>query len=476
MRLFKSLLVAILSSAGLLVVLTACSGSAQPETSPSAVVEPPQTEVEVAPAPPPPEPEPAPEPNPKPVVKPVAAKKAPAPAPAAAPIPVPAADLSGALNEFLDTLAPAGTNTTAGTDTLGGILSGFMSDLNIQANPDGTMQINGNKVDPAAALQEFAQGGAPGKNASAFLDGLLQPEQIEALVKTAEKFQPTEGQLDLLDRMTESFQGLQASSDNTRETAGASVAPLKKNTEPGKVLKRSYPFKEAGNRNQEYGIYIPKSYEAETPAPLFVLLHGLGSSPQQVLRYQSLTAEAEKRGIILAAPFGYNRKGWYGSRGPGNTLGFELPDNLSEQMDLPANLGELSEKDVLNVVDLMSAEFNVDPKRVYLGGHSMGGGGTLYLGMKYPDKWAGLAPLAPAIYSSPEALSKIPKMPVIMVQGELDKLVPVKTTRRWAEAMKELDMPHEYIEIKGGDHVNSIARNPKVLKRVFDFLEGHSRP
>ena len=48
-----------------------------------------------------------------------------------------------------------------------------------------------------------------------------------------------------------------------------------------------------------------------------VALHGLGSNPQQIMRYRGLTDLAEKHGYIVAAPMGYNSRGWYGSRGPG---------------------------------------------------------------------------------------------------------------------------------------------------------------
>src|SRR6266581_3235726 len=48
----------------------------------------------------------------------------------------------------------------------------------------------------------------------------------------------------------------------------------------------------------------------------------------------------------------------------------------------PPNLRELSEKDVMNVLELVRKEFNVDDRRTYLMGHSMGGAGTLYLSTK----------------------------------------------------------------------------------------------
>ena len=45
----------------------------------------------------------------------------------------------------------------------------------------------------------------------------------------------------------------------------------------------------------------------------------------------------------------------------------------------------MSEQDVLNVLKIAEDNLNIDPDRIYLLGHSMGGAGTLHLGMKYPD-------------------------------------------------------------------------------------------
>ena len=52
--------------------------------------------------------------------------------------------------------------------------------------------------------------------------------------------------------------------------------------------------------------------------------------------------------------------------------------------------GEYSEKDVLEVLRLMKAAYNVDDSRIYLIGHSMGAIGTWALGSKYPQTWAAI--------------------------------------------------------------------------------------
>jgi len=45
-----------------------------------------------------------------------------------------------------------------------------------------------------------------------------------------------------------------------------------------------------------------------------------------------------------------------------------------------AEMSKMSEKDLLYVLDIVKKDYNVDEKRVYLLGHSLGGGGAIYLG------------------------------------------------------------------------------------------------
>jgi poly(3-hydroxybutyrate) depolymerase len=151
------------------------------------------------------------------------------------------------------------------------------------------------------------------------------------------------------------------------------------------------------------------------------------------------------------------------SRGPGGVGGGQ---------DAPKNLGELSEKDVMNVLEIVRKDFNVDNKRIYLIGHSMGGAGTWHLGTKYPDLWAGLAPIAPAAFGQPKDLDKIKNVPVIVVQGDKDNLVRPEGTRRWVDKMKELNLTYEYAEIPGGDHGNVIGTG---MPKIFEFFEKQTK-
>lgn len=233
---------------------------------------------------------------------------------------------------------------------------------------------------------------------------------------------------------------------------------------------RSYHF-EPTDEEIEYALFVPESHDGVSELPLLVLLHGLGSTPGQIMRYEGILEEADARGYLVVAPMGYNRRGWYGSLGPGREA------RLGGRADDPDNLGELSELDVMNILELTLEEFPVDPDRIFLMGHSMGGGGTLHLAMTYPDIWAGLAPVAPAIYSDPaEGALAIRHLPVILIQGTEDRLVPVSIARAWAEAMADLDMNVQYLEVEGGDHTAIIARTPRHVQAIFEFFDGIETP
>ena len=256
--------------------------------------------------------------------------------------------------------------------------------------------------------------------------------------------------------------------------ATSAVAQAPVSTTTARIQELSYQFEGAPwssvvyenvGVEMEYQMYVPTTYDGSTAYPLMVLLHGLGSNPGGVIRYQGLTDLAEERGYIVAAPMGYNSRGWYGSRGTGRA------SNRGDDGNDPANLGDLSELDVMNVLAMTLEGYNIDRDRIYLAGHSMGGGGTWHIGIKYPDIWAGLGPVAPAIYTSPDALSAITHIPVIIIQGDEDRLVNVDIARRWVAQMQELGMTHQYVEIPGGDHSRIIARDPDNVKAIFDFFD-----
>ena len=224
--------------------------------------------------------------------------------------------------------------------------------------------------------------------------------------------------------------------------------------ERGKIQARSYFFKEA-DKDMGYTVYVPEAYNPKKSWPLILGLHGLGSNPSQLIRYPGFTSLAEKHGYIIACPMGYNSSAWYGAA-----------------TFVSKKAGKLSEQDVMNVLAIARKDFNVDPSRIYLMGHSMGGGGTFYIAMKHPGIWAALAPIAPAIYARPTGLEKIRHIPVICIQGARDRLVRASKTRKWVEHMKKLEMKHKYIEDPKGGHMNVAFEK---MPDIFDFFNKHRK-
>ena len=241
---------------------------------------------------------------------------------------------------------------------------------------------------------------------------------------------------------------------------GAPKPPMTITPDP-RVQQHSYDFKET-NEKLSYVLYVSSKVKKDVKAPLIVALHGLGGDGNFLVR-DRLVDLAEEQGYIVVGPLGYNVGGWYGS--PVVVFGNQPID--------PPNLTELSEKDVMNVLEMMREEFTVDPDRTYLMGHSMGGAGTLFLGQKYTSDWAALAAIAPAAFlmqpNRADILDTIKQagIPLMIVQGDMDPAVPVANTRQWVETMKENGMKHEYIEFAGGDHGDIIGNGMADIFRFF---------
>ncbi len=283
-----------------------------------------------------------------------------------------------------------------------------------------------------------------------------------------------------------------------------------------RVQMRTYKFKHGDiSEKMEYAVFVSSKVSKSKKNPLIVTLHGLGAGPSIMFGRKALEL-AEEGGYILVGPMGYNVRGWYGismkgfgARGakpkPANTgdgaqpaadiapkaappaaPGADQPgaktapkakpsmSSMFNNPNDPPNLNELSEKDVMNVLDIVRKKYKVDERRIYLMGHSMGGAGTLHLGVKYPSIWAALAPIAPAAFSlNPDSLKAIPTIPVIFVHGEADEMVPVTVSRQWVEKLKELNMTYEYNEMPGISHGPVIEQG---LPSVYAFFAKHSKP
>ena len=236
-----------------------------------------------------------------------------------------------------------------------------------------------------------------------------------------------------------------------------------------RVQIRTHRFAET-NEDIPYALFVSSKVKKGEKAPMIVTLHGLGGTHTTMMRPVAIDL-AEAEGYILLGPMGYNPRGWYGAPAPQGRRGAP-PAGLNNATD-PPNLRDLSEKETLQVIDLVRNEYTVDDDRTYVMGHSMGGAGALYLAMKYPQRWAAAVAIAPAAFRvDTDGLSKVPRMPFMIVHGDMDTVVPPAVGRAWVEAMKTLKIDHRYIEVPGGDHGSVITSHQA---EIFAFFAKHSR-
>jgi dienelactone hydrolase len=210
--------------------------------------------------------------------------------------------------------------------------------------------------------------------------------------------------------------------------------------------------------HQHYGVYLPRGVRRGTPLPLTWWLHWRGghahsaaSVVPRMFRTMGDGVEGSGRSIVVA-PRGRGTSTWYVGRG---------------------------HADVLEVWDDVFATFVVDPSRVYVSGHSMGGWGSYLLPLLYPDRFAAALPYAgpvtqgawtgadfpgcdnfrweeytpcyieangsrPRDQHTRKMLENLRHVPVGIFQGAADELVPVGGVTRQVERLVELGYRHRY--------------------------------
>ncbi len=199
-------------------------------------------------------------------------------------------------------------------------------------------------------------------------------------------------------------------------------------------------FSEVDDAEQPYGLYLPKNFSASKKYPLVVMLHGAGSNHRLALRRvfgkSNIADENDVEAtryfpewkdvdFIVATPFARGTMGYQG----------------------------VAETDVYDMLADVKKRFSIDEDRIYLTGLSMGGGGTLWLGLSRPDIWAALAPVCPAppdgtAELAPNALN----IPMHFFHGDADPVVAPAGVRDWVKRLQELETIVEYTEYPGVGH------------------------
>jgi len=193
--------------------------------------------------------------------------------------------------------------------------------------------------------------------------------------------------------------------------------------------------------------YIMLAPKFSRPKPAILLLHGAGGHAQDlVIPWTNFAATHD---LVLIAP--------------------ELPRTRAFEDVAPAVFRCIVE-DTKKVVSL-------DPKRLYVLGHSMGGYLAYDAAMFDSEYFAAVAASAAAIDPDFDGIltKATRKIPIAIFIGDRDPQVPIASVRRTRDLLKDAGFPVTYEEIPGHDHQYELAAD-RINREAWSFFEAHPLP
>ena len=134
-----------------------------------------------------------------------------------------------------------------------------------------------------------------------------------------------------------------------------------------------------------YWVYTPVSYQAGTPVPLIMILHGcmqpFFTHPWAIAYDTHMNQLADAHQFVVVYPHHFAPP----DINPISCWNFFLPDNQHRDEGEPASLAGIIQ-DMLN----NTSQWTIDQDRIYVAGISSGGGETANLGATYPDLFAAI--------------------------------------------------------------------------------------
>jgi polyhydroxybutyrate depolymerase len=160
-----------------------------------------------------------------------------------------------------------------------------------------------------------------------------------------------------------------------------------------------------------FELVVPKSYNAKSPAPLLIVLHGYTGDASTMRAYFDLDAAAEAKGILTVYADGTRD----GSGQPFWNATDACCNFASSTVDDSAYLTK--------IIDQVSASHNVDPKRVYFAGHSNGGFMSFRMACEHADRIAAIVSLAGATYDDVAQCKPSAPVSVAQIHGTSDSTI-----------------------------------------------------
>jgi pimeloyl-ACP methyl ester carboxylesterase len=177
-----------------------------------------------------------------------------------------------------------------------------------------------------------------------------------------------------------------------------------------------YYYCKADATGQRFSMSIPGNYDPQRSYPLYVNLHGNGGRPLPT------KSEVQQTDYFQIRPWGRGDISFFG----------------------------LGEVDVLESIRHVLKWYPIDPDRICLGGHSMGGNATWDLASKHTNLFACLAPKAGR--SGDDYYENFRHLPSLIQHGAKDSSQPVDFGRYTVSRLEQLGFPVIYKEFPEDGH------------------------
>ena len=159
-------------------------------------------------------------------------------------------------------------------------------------------------------------------------------------------------------------------------------------------------------------VYVPSGYDSQTPLPFVMALHGFGKNGQAVEDYMQLRPLAEARRFLYCYPNGT-------AYPPGGYVWFSVLWNAADAAALGFSYADDAGY-LRSVIEEVGRSFAVDRKRIFVTGHSNGGGMAYRMAYESADLVAGIAVQAGDVL--PDLVPRRPTEPVniLHIHGTAD--------------------------------------------------------
>ena len=222
--------------------------------------------------------------------------------------------------------------------------------------------------------------------------------------------------------------------------------PLAASATP-KIEKESFTSQD---KKRTFYLFVPETAKPGAALPMLVLLHGSGHNGLSLVeRWKDL---ASKEGIVLAGPDSNDPSRW-------------TSDN-----DGPNVIHDL--------VETVKSRYPIDPRRVYLFGHSGGAVYAINMSLMESEYFAAGAVHAGSFRERKEfeMISRATrKIPLAIWVGTADQYFSLKSIRETRDALVGSGFPVEVTEVPGHDH-NYYGIAQRINEAAWQFLKKYRLP